>query len=120
MFYGHLDKQPYNPEEWTKGGPTNPLREGDLLYGRGTSDDGYSVFSALLAVKAIQEAGSKNPRVVMVLETEEESSSDYLLYLLDKAATQISNPDYLFCLDSGCLDYSRLWLTTSTRGIIEA
>lgn len=26
-------------------------------------------------------------------------------------------PDCLFCLDSGCLDYERLWITSSFRGV---
>jgi len=50
MFYGHLDKQPYG-EGWLTG-PTDPVIKGDFMFGRGSSDDGYSVFGALLAVKA--------------------------------------------------------------------
>ena len=52
MLYGHLDKQPYG-EGWNEDlNPTDPVRKGDLMYGRGSSDDGYSAFTCMLAVKA--------------------------------------------------------------------
>jgi acetylornithine deacetylase/succinyl-diaminopimelate desuccinylase-like protein len=55
MLYGHIDKQPWM-EGWSEGlSPCDPVRRGDLLYGRGSSDDGYSSFAAMLAVKAIQD-----------------------------------------------------------------
>jgi acetylornithine deacetylase/succinyl-diaminopimelate desuccinylase-like protein len=53
-----------------------------------------------------------------VLETEEESSSPNLVALLKEAAPITGNPDYLICMDSGVLDYERLWLTSSLRGIV--
>ena len=42
-----MDKQPpLGP--WRNGlGPYEPVREGDLLYGRGTADDGYATFAAV-------------------------------------------------------------------------
>jgi len=51
MFYGHLDKQPWM-EGWDEGlHACKPVIRGDLLYGRGGGDDGYSPFSTMLAVK---------------------------------------------------------------------
>jgi len=52
------------------------------MYGRGSTDDGYSVFSAMLAIKNAQEQGVKMPRICMTLETEEESGSESLVDLL--------------------------------------
>ena len=52
MLYGHLDKQPHG-EGWDEGlSPIKPVIKGDLMYGRGSSDDGYSAFTCMLAVKA--------------------------------------------------------------------
>ena len=117
MFYGHLDKQPYE-EAWAEGlSPTEPVIKDGLLYGRGSSDDGYAAFSFFLAVKAAQTQGAKLPRMVLVLETEEESGSPNLIDLLAQAAAVIRPPDVCFCLDSGCLDYEQLWTTSSLRGI---
>ena len=49
-MYGHFDKQPHF-SGWLEGtGPCTPVIIGDLLYGRGGADDGYAIFSSLLAV----------------------------------------------------------------------
>ena len=54
FMYGHFDKQPHF-DGWMEGtGPTNPVIIGDLLYGRGGADDGYSTYSSMLAVKSVQ------------------------------------------------------------------
>ena len=53
MFYGHLDKQPHL-DGWDEGtGPTTPVIKNGRLYGRGAADDGYAVFAALFAMKAV-------------------------------------------------------------------
>lgn len=82
MMYGHLDKQPWGAGWEEALHPTDPVIRGDYMYGRGSSDDGYSPFSCMLAVKSVQVAGGKHPRVALVLETEEESGSPNLLALL--------------------------------------
>lgn len=117
MLYGHLDKQPWM-EPWDEGlGPTTPVIKDGYLYGRGGADDGYAVFSSMLAIKNAQVQGVIVPRCVLVLETEEESGSPNLLSLLDTAKEFIGKPDFLFCLDSGAFDYKSMWLTSSLRGI---
>lgn len=117
MMYGHLDKQPYGPG-WEEGlSPTDPVIRGDYMWGRGSCDDGYSAFACMLAVKAVQVSGQKLPRIVLTLETEEESGSPSLLALLKEAEPLIGIPDAMFCMDSGALDYEQLWLTSSLRGI---
>jgi acetylornithine deacetylase/succinyl-diaminopimelate desuccinylase-like protein len=117
MMYGHLDKQPWGAGWDEDKHPTDPVIKGDYMYGRGSSDDGYSAFSCMMAVKAVQVNGGKLPRVVLVLETEEESGSPNLLDLLALAEPVIKKPDVCFCMDSGALDYDQLWLTSSLRGI---
>lgn len=117
LIYGHLDKQPYGEGWWEDTPPNKPTLKGDLLYGRGGGDDGYAPFSAMLAIKAGQEQGARMPRIALVLETEEESGSPNLLALLNQAKDFIGAPDYMFCMDSGCFDYERIWLTSSLRGI---
>ena len=53
MLYGHLDKQPWF-DGWDEDlHPIKPVIKGDYMYGRGASDDGYAVFSCMLAIKAI-------------------------------------------------------------------
>ena len=45
------------------------------------------------------------PRIVLVLETEEESGSPNLIPLLKEADHIIGNVDVCFCMDSGALNY---------------
>lgn len=55
FFYGHFDKQPHF-EGWKEGtGPTDPKIIDGKLYGRGCSDDGYALYSILLAIKTCQK-----------------------------------------------------------------
>ena len=51
MLYGHLDKQPYG-EGWDADKkPTDPVIIDNWMYGRGGCDDGYAVYSTMLAIK---------------------------------------------------------------------
>ena len=106
-------------EPWMEGlGPTSPVVIDNKLYGRGSNDDGYAPFALFLAIKNALEQGAELPRITLVLETEEESGSDFLEYLLDKCSKWIGTPDLCICLDSGVLDYNTLWLTSSLRGVV--
>ncbi|MGA2473049.1 MAG: M20/M25/M40 family metallo-hydrolase [Acidimicrobiales bacterium] len=117
VVYGHMDKQP-PLGEWRSGlGPYEPVREGDLLYGRGTADDGYSTFAAVTGLLA---AGGGHGRVLILIEASEESGSPDLLAHLENLGGRIGTPRLVICLDSGGLSFDRLWLTTSLRGNIVA
>ena len=54
---------------------------------------------------------------MLSLETEEESGSADLVYLLNHNKELIGDIDACICLDSGCLDYESLWLTSTLRGV---
>lgn len=118
VLYGHLDKQP-EMEGWRDGlGPWTPVLEGDRLYGRGGADDGYSVFASLTAIEAVQAAGGSHARCVVLIEASEESGSPDLPAHVAALASRIGTPSLVVCLDSGCIDYDRMWVTTSLRGMV--
>ncbi len=118
LLYGHLDKQP-PLGTWAQGlGPYEPVRRGDLLYGRGAADDGYALFAAITALEALAADGRERPRVVVLIEASEESGSPDLPTHLQTLGDRIGVPDLVVCLDSGCLTYDRLWRTTSLRGVV--
>ncbi|EGR31178.1 hypothetical protein IMG5_116040 [Ichthyophthirius multifiliis] len=120
LFYGHYDKQPHFTG-WSEGlGPTNPVIKDDFLYGRGASDDGYSIFGSILAIKACQVLGYGHPKCLVTIEGEEESGSYHYMTYLNNLSDRIGTPDFVFCLDSGCCNYDNMWITTSLRGVIEA
>jgi acetylornithine deacetylase/succinyl-diaminopimelate desuccinylase-like protein len=118
LLYGHLDKQP-EMTGWREDlGPWKPVIEGDRLYGRGGADDGYAAFASVLAIEAAQANGLSHTRCVVLIEASEESGSPDLPAYLEALADQIGTPSLVLCLDSGCLDYERLWVTTSLRGLV--
>ena len=120
VVYGHLDKQP--PQgEWRSGlGPYEPVRQDERLYGRGTADDGYALFAALVALETLDARGLARPSVDVLIEASEESGSPDLPTYLDALGDRLGQPDLVVCLDSGCLTYDRLWTTTSLRGNLVA
>lgn len=118
FFYGHFDKQPPFTG-WDEGlAPCTPVIRGDKLYGRGGADDGYATYGTLIALKTLQKMGIKIPRCVMITEGDEESGSAHIGAYIQKLKERIGNPTIFFCLDSGTLDYERLWITNSLRGMV--
>jgi acetylornithine deacetylase/succinyl-diaminopimelate desuccinylase-like protein len=117
LLYGHLDKQP-EMTGWAEGmGPWTPIRKGEKLFGRGGADDGYAMFCALSAILALRDQNVPHARCVIIIEACEESGSPDLPLYVDHLAARIGKPSLVICLDSGCGDYDRLWLTTSLRGM---
>ncbi len=83
LIYGHLDKQPAMTG-WQAGlGPWTPVLRDGKLYGRGGADDGYAVFAAISAVRAVQQAKAKHSRIVIIIECCEESGSPDLPAYID-------------------------------------
>jgi acetylornithine deacetylase/succinyl-diaminopimelate desuccinylase-like protein len=118
LLYGHLDKQP-EMEGWRDDlGPWKPVMEGDRLYGRGGADDGYAAFASLTAIEAVHAAGLRHARCIVLIEASEESGSIDLPAHVDALADRIGTPSLVICLDSGCIDYDRMWVTTSLRGMV--
>ena len=117
LLYGHLDKQP-EMVGWREGlGPWEPVVDGDRLYGRGGADDGYAAFASLLAIEGARAEGLSHARCVVLIEASEESGSRDLPAHVELLADRIGSPELVVCLDSGCLDTERLWVTTSLRGL---
>ena len=117
LMYAHFDKQPYGNGWDTK--PTDPVIKDDHLYGRGSADDGYALFSILTAVKACQDHNCPLPRICIIYEGCEESDDADLTHYFDKLTPSLGKNVIAFIpLDSGCSDYKRLWITNSLRGVM--
>ena len=71
---GHLDIVPVGGD-WTHD-PFVLTREGDYVYGRGTTDDKGPVLEALYAMKLLRDSGVKlNKRVRLIMGCNEETGS---------------------------------------------
>jgi acetylornithine deacetylase/succinyl-diaminopimelate desuccinylase-like protein len=118
LLYGHMDKQP-EMVGWEEGlAPWKAVMKGDRLYGRGGADDGYAVFAAVSAIKALQAQGLRHPHCTIVIEASEESGSCDLPFYIEQLKDKIPAPDLIICLDSGAGNYEQLWATTTLRGVV--
>jgi len=54
----------------------------------------------------------------MIVEGDEESGTGDVEKHVENLKERIGKPKIIFCLDSGTLDYERMWLTTSLRGFL--
>jgi len=117
LMYGHLDKQP-EMTGWADGlGPWKPVMKDGKLYGRGGADDGYSAYSSLAAIMAVQKQDLAHTRIVVIIEACEESGSYDLPHYIEHLEERIGEPSLVICLDSGAGNYEQLWLTVSLRGM---
>jgi acetylornithine deacetylase/succinyl-diaminopimelate desuccinylase-like protein len=118
LFYSHLDKQP-EARGWSEGkGPWKPVIEDGWLFGRGSVDDGYGGYAGILSILALQDQGVAHPTCRFLIETGEESGSPDLSFYLDELESVLGIPDLVIVLDTGGIDYDRLWITESLRGIV--
>jgi len=117
LMYGHLDKQPEVTGWRNDLGPWTPKYEDGKLYGRGGADDGYAIYAAITAIKALKSQRVAHPRIVGLIETCEESGSYDLLPYIDALRPRLGDVALVICLDSGAGNYDQLWLTNSLRGM---
>ena len=116
LLYGHFDKQP-EFTGWEPGlSPWEPVFRDGKLYGRGGADDGYAIFSSLLAIRLLQEQGVPHAACSILIEGSEESGSIDLPAYVEHLADRLGEPDLVVCLDAECGNYDQFWLTTSLRG----
>lgn len=116
LLYGHLDKQP-EMVGWAEDlGPWTPKIKNNRLYGRGAADDGYAIYSAILALQALQNQGIKHAPCELIFECCEESGSHDLPFYMDYLKNRMKKPSLVITLDSGAGNYEQLWVTSSLRG----
>eukprot|EP00829_Urostomides_striatus_P009578 TRINITY_DN2112_c0_g3_i3.p1 TRINITY_DN2112_c0_g3~~TRINITY_DN2112_c0_g3_i3.p1 ORF type:complete len:315 (+),score=77.65 TRINITY_DN2112_c0_g3_i3:64-1008(+) len=119
FMYAHWDKQPPLEGKWEPGlGPFQPVIKDGKIWGRGSADDGYGTFAAVLSIKACQKLKLEHPRIVMILESCEESGDDLKYYLNKLIPSRFKDVDAVICLDSGAPVRDRFWITSALRGVM--
>lgn len=120
LTYGHLDKMPHlDAAGWRAGlSATNPVVEGDKVYGRGTNDDGYNPFCLVTAIKYLNDKSIPYPKITMLLESGEESGDTEIQKYLDELRPVIGEVGLIAVLDAEAQDYDTVWCCTSLRGVV--
>lgn len=123
LFYGHYDVQPADqPQAWR----TPPFEmtvvqdpvHGQILVGRGTSDDKGQVMTFVEACRALVETDGVIPLdITMVIEGEEETGSPNLSTFLENRRDALQVDMVLACdTDMAAIDVPGI--TVSMRGVI--
>jgi acetylornithine deacetylase/succinyl-diaminopimelate desuccinylase-like protein len=117
LVYGHYDVQPPEPFELWKSPPFEPRIKGNLLFGRGASDNKGQHFAHLKALEAYHASGTELPcDISFLVEGEEEVGSDHLAQFLQKGRKAL-DCDSVVISDTGIPSLDQPALTYSLRGI---
>lgn len=54
-------------------GPLDPTIKGDKLFGRGSVDDGYSLYASVLSIMTLKKLGFDHGKTYIIIEGDEES-----------------------------------------------
>ncbi len=118
LCYGHFDVQPPEPLElWTRP-PFEPVVEGDVLYGRGASDDKGQLFVHIKAVESLLRASGRLPvNVRFLLEGEEEIGSPSLTAYIPRHRRHLA-ADAALVSDGSLFAPGLPTITTGLRGLL--
>ncbi len=122
LVYGHHDVQPADLADGWDNPPFDPVQKGDLIYGRGASDDkGQVLFHALGLRACLAASGATAPPVslTMLIEGEEEVGSPNFAALLRERKDQLG-PDVIVISDTTMWAADIPSICTGMRGLAEA
>ncbi len=122
LFYGHYDVQPVDPIALWSRAPFDPAIEktasGDVIRGRGASDDKGQLMTFLEACRAWKSVHGTLPcRLTIFLEGEEESGSPSLIPFLQDNANELRADLALIC-DTGMFQSKSPAIVTMLRGLL--
>src|ERR1044072_3320250 len=89
LFYNHYDVQPEEPRDLWENEPFEGKVEGNLIYGRGASDDKGELVTRLKAIEFfLKQRGDVPMNIKFLIEGEEEIGSKYISEYLKKYNTK--------------------------------
>ena len=117
LLYGHYDVQPVDPIDLWKSKPYETVKDGDLLFGRGTSDMKGQIIATLAAVEAIMKTADLPVNVKWLFEGEEEMGSPSMETFLPEHKDLFAAD---FCLnpDAGMIGAGMPTVTYGLRGLV--
>ncbi len=122
LFYGHYDVQPADPLDLWERAPFDPAVEptpqGEVIRGRGASDDKGQLMTFVEACRAYKDVtGSLPCRITFFFEGEEESGSPSLVPFLKENTEELRADVALIC-DTGLFQSRTPAIVTMLRGLL--
>jgi cysteinylglycine-S-conjugate dipeptidase len=115
LLYAHHDVQPAADADGWDTPPFEPEVRDGRMYGRGTADDKCGIVIHAAAVRALLGAGQTPVTIKVVVEGEEECSTEHLPELVQGHA-DLLRADVAVVADSGNIRTGEPTITTSIRG----
>ena len=115
LLYAHHDVQPVADAELWETPPFQPEIRDGRMYGRGTSDDKCGIAIHAAAIRALLAGGAPPVTIKVVVEGEEECSTEHLPELV-KGHADLLRADVAIVADSGNIRTGEPTITTSIRG----
>jgi len=116
LVYGHYDVQPVDPIDLWKTQPYDAVQQGDLLFGRGTSDMKGQAIATMAAVEAVARTGGLPVNIKWLLEGEEEMGSPSMEAFLP-AHKDLLAADFCLNPDAGMIAADLPTITYGLRGL---
>jgi cysteinylglycine-S-conjugate dipeptidase len=118
LLYAHHDVQPEGPlDEWETP-PFEPVIRDGRMYGRGAADDKSGVVVHAAAIRALLADGAPPATVKILIEGEEECSTEHLPQLVEGNA-DLLRADVAVIADGGNYRTGVPTLNTSIRGVTD-
>jgi acetylornithine deacetylase/succinyl-diaminopimelate desuccinylase-like protein len=116
LLYAHHDVQPEGPLERWNSPPFEPVVRDGRLFGRGSSDDKCGIVIHAEALRAW--SGAPPVSVKVIVEGEEEASTDHLPFLIE-GHRELLSADVVGIADGGNWRTGIPTLETSIRGVVD-
>jgi cysteinylglycine-S-conjugate dipeptidase len=118
LLYAHHDVQPEGPLDQWDTAPFEPVRKDGRLYGRGAADDKSGIVEHAAAIRALLADGDLPVTVKVLVEGEEECTTEHLPQLVEGNA-DLLRADVAVIADGGNYRTGVPTLNTSIRGVTD-
>ncbi len=118
LLYAHHDVQPEGPLEQWDTPPFEPVVKGGRMYGRGAADDKSGIVVHAAAIRALLADGLPPVSIKVVVEGEEECSTEHLPELVQGNA-DLLRADVAVIADGGNYRTGVPTLNSSIRGVTD-
>jgi acetylornithine deacetylase/succinyl-diaminopimelate desuccinylase-like protein len=118
LLYAHHDVQPEGPVDQWETAPFEPVVKDGRMYGRGAADDKSGIVVHAAAIRALLADGDPPVTIKIIIEGEEECSTEHLPQLV-RGHADLLRADVAVIADGGNYRTGVPAINTSIRGVTD-